>query len=141
MLLALEARVRPNRDLDVCVPQLAVGARQPLPLKTQHLTVNDPGRYRYVERLAIRHRHHLVRALHRIEKVDLKRIADVLRRHTESAAFAASTEEIGKDIVVETGAGRPSAATVARARIGLGIFAIEVPFRLALGTRLVDLTG
>src|SRR5262249_35999923 len=147
MPLALEAGVRPNRDLDVCVPRLAVGSRQPLPLKTQHLTVVDPGRYRYVERLAVRHRHHLVRAVHRIEEVDLERIADVLRRHAEIAALAAPSEEIGEDVVIEIGAavaappGPRFAAAVARARIGLGILAIEVPLRLALGARLVDLTG
>src|SRR5215813_6325908 len=146
MPLALEAGVRPNRDLDVCVPRLAVGSRQPLPLKTQHLTVVDPGRYRYVERLAVRHRHHLVRAVHRIEEVDLERIADVLRRHAEIAAFA-PTEEIGEDVVIEIGAalaapsGRRSAPAVTRVRIGLGILAIEVPLRLTLGARLVDLAG
>ena len=118
-----------------------------MPLEAQHLTVVDPGRYRHIERLAVRHCHHLVCAVHRIEKVDLKRVADVLRRHAEIAAFAASTEEIGEDVVIEIGAaaaarpGRRSAAAVARARIGLGILAIEVPLRLTLGTRLVDLAG
>src|SRR5215510_15578543 len=147
MPLALETGVRPNRDLDVCVPRLAVVAWQPLPLKTQHLPAVDPGRYRDVERLAVRHRHNLVRAVHCIEKVDLKRIVDVLRRHAEIAAFAAPTEEIGEDVVIEIGAalaappGRRSALAVARVRIGLGILAIEVPLRLALGARLVDLTG
>src|SRR5262249_49934236 len=34
--LAPEAGVRPNRELNVGVPGLAVGARQPLPLETEH---------------------------------------------------------------------------------------------------------
>src|SRR6185369_10477508 len=145
MPLALEAGVRPNRDFDICVPQLAVGAGQSLPLEAQHLTVADPGWYCYIERLAVRHPHHLARAVHRIEKVDLKRIPDVLRRHAEIAAFAAPTEEIGEDVVIEIGAagaarpGRCSATAVAGARIGLGILTIEVPLRLTLVTRLVDL--
>src|SRR5215510_16195646 len=146
MPFALEAGVRPDRDLDVCVPRLAVGAWQPLPFKTQHLTVVDSGRYRDVERFAVRHRHHLLRAVHRIEKVDPKRIADVLRWHAKIAAFAASTEEIGEEVVIEIGAAvaalprRRSAPAVARVRIGLGILAIEVPLRLALDARLINLT-
>src|SRR6476660_7885058 len=101
MRLALEAGVRPNRDFDVGVPRLAVGARQSLPLKAEHLAVVDPGRNRDVERLAIRHRYHFVRAVHRIKKIYLERIANVLRRHTEATAFATSTEEIGEDVVVK----------------------------------------
>src|SRR5580704_3980008 len=135
MPLALEAGVRPNRDLDVCVPRLAVGAWQPLPLEAEHLPVVDPGWYRDVERLAVRHRHHLVCAVHRIEKVDLERIVDVLWRHADLATFAAPTEEIGEDVVVEIGAavvapsGRRSTPAEAHAWIGLGILAIEVPLR------------
>ena len=53
MPLALKAGVRPNRDLDVCVPQLAVGAWQPLPFEAEHLPVVDPCRYCDVECLAI----------------------------------------------------------------------------------------
>ena len=72
---------------------------------------------------------------------------DVLRRHADLAAFAAPTEEVGEDVVIEIGAAvtappdRRSTPAVAHARISLGILAIEVPLRLALGACLVDLTG
>src|SRR6186997_1460118 len=42
--LALETGVRPDRYLDVGVARLAVGARQALPLETQHLRIVDPRR-------------------------------------------------------------------------------------------------
>src|SRR5262245_7224798 len=146
-LLALETGVRPHRDLDVGAARLAVGARQSLSFEAQNLPVADACRDRNVECLAVRHRHSLARAIHRIEKIDLERIADVLRRRPKGWALTAATEEIGEDVVIEI---RPFVAAlpcrriatpVAPARIGFGVLAVEVPLRLALGPRLIDLPG
>jgi hypothetical protein len=122
-------------------------SRAILPLEAQHLTVADPGGIVISSVLPSGIPTILRVPFTASRKVDLKRIPDVLRRHAEIAAFAAPTEEIGEDVVIEIGAagarapGRCSATAVAGARIGLGILTIEVPLRLTLGTRLVDLAG
>ena len=78
-----------------------IRSRQSLTLKTEHLTFVDSRRNRNVERFAVRYRHDLVRAFHGVEKIDLERIAHILRRHPEVPAFAAPTKEIGEDVVVK----------------------------------------
>ncbi len=78
-----------------------IRSRQSLTLKTEHLTVVDSRRNRDVERFAVRYRHHLVRAFHGVEKIDLERIAHSLRRHPEVPASAAPTKEIREDVVVK----------------------------------------
>ena len=89
----------------------------------------------------------LLAALFLVSGIQKLFVPDMIQGYIASVGLPLPSLVYGITVVIEIGAagaarpGRRSATAVAGARIGLGILTIEVPLRLTLGTRLVDLAG
>jgi len=104
--------------------------------EAKRLPVEDPGRYRHIERAAARQRKPLRYSRDRIGKADRQSIEQILPPPV-GAGLSIAPKKVGEDIVIAAEIGIAGVAGVA-SKVGSRIVTVELLGR-ALGPRFIDL--